>query len=506
MNRRSIASLVFALCGLFAFALARAEQPLLANGAAVFSQLQEEYYYASLFVEEASSTTESLQTQRQRMEFTVLVDAWSKRQFLQYWMQAIYINNDEAMQDSADKAVEAFANAIKGELLKGDKFSIVRHADQHASVYLNGTRLMHTSNTDFYPLMLNCWVGNRPPSQEFKQALLGSAMLSPARVASYESLPVSASRKQRIKSWAPVKRKPPPVEVAAAPPETATSESPPPEKIATPTASGENTTVPTQQGDARVQTSAHQKQAPEDLPTAAAQPAEVSASEALPAHTPESAAQAVQAQPIETPDRAISAATNAGVEDDAIETEPAAEADTVAAQPTLSSETEATEATDAAETASTSPSADIESTNPADADSVESTAGTIDSEQSAIEQPANEQATGESALPVEQDSAMSTADYEDYYAALISKTYQQVRYPRSAIRGEHQGKVVLRVRINRSGDIEAVSFEEKSRYRTLNTAANKAVERAAPFSAVPGAIPESELEFIVPIEFKLTES
>ena len=486
MIRQLNARLTLALCGIFALAIARAETPLVANGSAVFSQLHEEYYYATLFVEQSSEDQQVLLEQQQRMEFTILVDTWSKRQFLQHWMQAVFISNTEAAQNSADKALDAFAKAIKGELLKGDKFVIERHADKHASVYLNGSRLMHTSNVDFYPLLLNCWLGNKPPSMEFKQALLGTTLLSPASIASYESLPVSAHRKQQIKSWVAPKRKPPPPRVVAPTVEQPEIEVAVTEVALTPAQVVGNNIAASQALEANTaigddiigdninvdningETHPVETNIDATVETIASR----SAIPAVPPSSQQEAGSTGSSNPEPSPEAASSPESAVSNNDEKSQ------------NPTNQTAVEAVEA--------------VEATVPDPPASVENPDSELDSSQ--------ESGTATTQSDSNTSANVTSAEYDDYYANLISKTYGQVRYPRSAIRSEQQGKVVLRVRVNRSGSIDEVSFEEKSKYRVLNTAANKAVERAAPFYAVPGEIPDSNLEFLVPIEFKLTES
>lgn len=88
------------------------------------------------------------------------------------------------------------------------------------------------------------------------------------------------------------------------------------------------------------------------------------------------------------------------------------------------------------------------------------------------------------------------------YEKVISAWIQQHKiYPASA-RGR-EGRVILRVRIDRQGYVRYYALEESSGVATLNSAAIDMIRRANPVPAVPENYPAGNLiEFLIPISFE----
>lgn len=91
-----------------------------------------------------------------------------------------------------------------------------------------------------------------------------------------------------------------------------------------------------------------------------------------------------------------------------------------------------------------------------------------------------------------------------YRSNLLKKTYQHVIYPDSAIDNHHEGDVVLKVLINRRGEVESVMFDSRAKYNSLNKAALRAVKRTKPYPPVPQHLEGENFEILMPIRFRLT--
>lgn len=143
------------------------------NGIAAQEQLRKEYYIGALYLEALSRDPAAIsaQSSTKRMVLHVTADRWSPMQFAQYWNQMILINNGSGTLNANVMDVLNFTSAPKGDLVAGDELAI--ELDRSASVVtLNGTTVVRTTSPNLFNMLLNTWVGARPPSSEFKRDIL----------------------------------------------------------------------------------------------------------------------------------------------------------------------------------------------------------------------------------------------------------------------------------------------------------------------------------------------
>ncbi|MFO1390146.1 MAG: TonB family protein [Cellvibrio sp.] len=90
-----------------------------------------------------------------------------------------------------------------------------------------------------------------------------------------------------------------------------------------------------------------------------------------------------------------------------------------------------------------------------------------------------------------------------YLSDNLKRIYASVRYPKKALERGQTGSVRVAVTINRQGNIVSASVVQASEFETLNEAALEAVNKVAPYPAVPDAIAGPTFEFTAPIKFVL---
>ena len=90
-----------------------------------------------------------------------------------------------------------------------------------------------------------------------------------------------------------------------------------------------------------------------------------------------------------------------------------------------------------------------------------------------------------------------------YFSTLYERVRRSHDYPRRAQREEIDGTVLLSVRIDRRGRVASCRVRESSGSAILDRHAVRTIRRAAPFGAVPEAIADSDLDFDLPLEYKL---
>lgn len=100
-------------------------------------------------------------------------------------------------------------------------------------------------------------------------------------------------------------------------------------------------------------------------------------------------------------------------------------------------------------------------------------------------------------------TAQSLLARQFYVSDLLKKIRTNVKYPRRALDRGHEGGVRISIAIDRQGNIKSMSWLEETRHDTLNKEAWEAIQRSAPFPAMPDAIPGSGFEFSAPITFAL---
>ena len=94
----------------------------------------------------------------------------------------------------------------------------------------------------------------------------------------------------------------------------------------------------------------------------------------------------------------------------------------------------------------------------------------------------------------------TTIRYEQLLVAWLEK---HKKYPLRAKRLRIEGDGMLRILINREGQTQQVTLEQRTGNRLLDKAALEMAQRADPFPPMPENDPRRELEFIVPVVFVL---
>lgn len=220
-----IISYVFAVSALFAFSdkAMAAEQTTVAgatlelNGLGVHSELRNEWFLNGLYLTSTTDDAEEVVSSPgvKRMELRVLADNLSGRRLKRFWIERIKNNNEASSVLSNAKSVRDFASLMDQDLVSGDSVTIDLLPDDATVISINGSEVGRTA-PEAFPLILRTWVGDRPPSSEFKDAILGgtsgaqrselitrftATQPSQARIAKFDQAAIAAreeeERKQR---------------------------------------------------------------------------------------------------------------------------------------------------------------------------------------------------------------------------------------------------------------------------------------------------------------------
>ena len=171
-THRPAVTLFFSLS--FALFCSNAYSELSLNGSAIYKDLGKQQFVARLFVDtiQDSASTIQLEDSPKRMEVRML-NNYSKRRWLNLWMQSISINNDrESFSGSAQEVIDIM-QAPKSAPHKGDIIEYIYHPEQGTSMRFNGTELVSNYPKNVFNILLRTWIGPIPPSTTFKDQLLG---------------------------------------------------------------------------------------------------------------------------------------------------------------------------------------------------------------------------------------------------------------------------------------------------------------------------------------------
>lgn len=168
---------VFAFSGTSASAAEQANvsgTTLQLNGLGIQTQLRNEWFLNGLYL--ASKTTDAEEAVSspgaKRMELRVLADDLSGRRLKRFWIERIKSNNEASNVLANAKAVRDFAKLMDKNFVRGDIITVDLIPSEATVVSINGSEVGRMDSAVF-PLILRTWVGERPPSSEFKDDILG---------------------------------------------------------------------------------------------------------------------------------------------------------------------------------------------------------------------------------------------------------------------------------------------------------------------------------------------
>ncbi|NVK21423.1 MAG: chalcone isomerase family protein [Kangiellaceae bacterium] len=167
------------------------------NGISVHSELRKEWFLAGLYLPSKVTDADAAQNASgaKRMQLKVLADSLSGVRLKRFWIERIKNNNNGQDVLKIAKGVRNFATLMAQNLQASDVIDIDLVPAKGTVVSINGSEVGVVDGAVF-PLVLNTWLGDRPPTQEFKDAMLGSqpAVQYSDLLAKFSSINPSAAR------------------------------------------------------------------------------------------------------------------------------------------------------------------------------------------------------------------------------------------------------------------------------------------------------------------------
>lgn len=175
------------------------------NGMAPFEQLRKEYYIGALYLgwPGHDSATIANMPGKKRMQINVTADRWPSLRFSQMWNQAITINNASAFINANALDILSFTSVPKGDLVEGDQLIIELTSNNRTQVSLNGVLALRTNSPALFTMLINAWIGPRPPTSEFRRDILDLPKDQAGNdlVARFDSIHPNDARKKVIAGW-----------------------------------------------------------------------------------------------------------------------------------------------------------------------------------------------------------------------------------------------------------------------------------------------------------------
>ena len=90
-----------------------------------------------------------------------------------------------------------------------------------------------------------------------------------------------------------------------------------------------------------------------------------------------------------------------------------------------------------------------------------------------------------------------------YQNSVVKRILKNVQYPERALSRDQQDRIQVKVIVDRRGNIAGTEFVKESKYKLLNKAALKAIEKTGKMPPVPPGLDGKSVSILVPFAFIL---
>ncbi|WP_167854787.1 energy transducer TonB family protein [Mangrovimicrobium sediminis] len=412
------------------------------------------------------------------LEYRLAIRRLSARGFFGTLLLQAELGAGARAPDAVVDSLARMRNAMQGFLVQGDSFTARLNVDGSTVYSLDGTELLSAADAATFEFLAQGWLGDNASTLLRDPLLAGD--IDPALRERYEALQPPAGREAEVAGWAAPSAAPATTAVAAAKPVEKKSAPQPPAEKAKPKA------APPAASDSAVTAAA---KAP-DVP---AQKADVAAP----------APAKAEAEPVEQVAVAVAETQDTPNAPEQEEAAPAPVAQ--APEPTAAKENAVAQA-QARDTKASAPEVDdTPAASPAVADA------------QPAESPAAETAATAAQTVATADAASGAVDDREYQLSLqrymrqtLGSVFRELQYPSRARQRGLQGQVEVLAKVRASGELLEVQIGTSSTIRALDSAAVRAVEKAAPFPALDavareefGGEPGDAYLIPIPVTFRL---
>ncbi len=164
------------------------------NGIAIQSELRSDWFINALYLSNKSNDVDAIISDvgPKRMEMKVLADNLSGRRLKRFWVERIRNNNSPSDVLALAKQVRTLAGVMGQNFVANDVIAIDYLPGQATNISINGS-VNASLAPELFNLVLRSWVGERPPSVEYKAAILGETNFD-SLLSRYQSIQPSEAR------------------------------------------------------------------------------------------------------------------------------------------------------------------------------------------------------------------------------------------------------------------------------------------------------------------------
>ncbi len=186
--------------------------PALANAAllsptgfAKYSELEEDLFLTALSLDEQYAQLEDIHSNNgvRRLEFKFMIDNLSPRRFSRILIQSAAINNPSGVFEKNSAALFRLFEQFRDDFQYGDHLVIEANQLGELKTTLNSVELGRVNSYDLFNILLNVWVGDIPPTRQFKNLMLGIEDYSALETA-FSEIAYSSYRMRQIQRWSTI--------------------------------------------------------------------------------------------------------------------------------------------------------------------------------------------------------------------------------------------------------------------------------------------------------------
>ncbi len=147
------------------------------QGAGVRTKLFFDIYIGAFYATKKIETPQHAlsNTGPKRMWLHFLYKKVSSNEYKDAWIDGIKANNSEATVDHYKKEIDNFISLFHEDLVAGDNLTLDYIPNKGTMVTMNGQLKAVIPGEGFYSILLSTWMGKKPPSQKFQDALLSES-------------------------------------------------------------------------------------------------------------------------------------------------------------------------------------------------------------------------------------------------------------------------------------------------------------------------------------------
>lgn len=147
------------------------------NGLGIARELSGDLYIAGLYGDSRTNNADYFLRPDvpKRMAMRVVADKLYGRRFGQMWRERILINNERKVVQDLTEEVLDFVEAFSLNMVAGDQINFDYVPGKGTRITLNNADVIQIKKPEFFAVALKTWTGERPPSTQFRQGILGEA-------------------------------------------------------------------------------------------------------------------------------------------------------------------------------------------------------------------------------------------------------------------------------------------------------------------------------------------